>query len=419
MHTYHKPRFKRDMTFGIGDAVGGIAGAAGQIKAAQISADATKEAAQRSYEGAVATNNANIQIANDLNATNIQNTRETNATNIELNRQTNAANRFLAEQQNQWNIEQWNRQNEYNSPAHQVELYRRAGLNPANLATAGWSDAQQLQSAPLANQVAPQIQSPQASALPSLINPEEGAALIEMQGAAERAKYVAQIAQSGADVARSVSEIQKTKTDTKLNEADIKKCNAELDFVNKQTKWYDKISDADLSVKIETANQLRENISLLKSTKDKIKAETDLYKFDFGLKQKLKDILEKTPQAELDRIVAQAALSKGQTNLANSEAALNRMVLNTGTQIPTVKSPEQQMLWDIYNYLTDNGKKNIINVLKNGLGLSDEATAVKKAVRTVRKIRNVSRRIKTMNRDYSRFRSSNPAPQFSPTAPVP
>lgn len=417
MYKYHKPRFKRDMTFGIGDAVGGIAGAAGQIKAAQISADATKEAAQRSYEGAVATNNANIQIANDLNTTNIQNTRETNATNIELNRQTNATNRFLAEQQNQWNIEQWNRQNEYNSPAHQVELYRRAGLNPANLATAGWSDAQQLQSAPLANQVAPQIQSPQASALPSLINPEESAALIEMQGAAERSKYIAQIAQSGADVARSVSEIKKTKADTKLTESDIKKCDAELDFVNKQTKWYDKLSDADLSVKIETANQLRENISLLKSNKDKVKAETDLYKFDFGLKQKLKDVLEKTTQSELDRIVAQIALTKGQTNLANSEAALNRMVLNTGTQIPSVKSPGEQMIWDMYNYFTDNGSKNFVKVLQELFGKA--APVVTKVAKTVRTVRNTARRINEMKSDYSKFRSSNPAPQFSPTAPVP
>lgn len=374
-----------------GAAFSGAATAAAQIVAANVAADATRDAAERSYEGTVATNNANIQIANDLNSTNIQNTRETNATNIELNRQNNAANRQLAAQQNQWNIEQWERQNQYNSPANQVELYRKAGLNPASLAGAGWSDAQQLQSAPLANQVAPQIDSPQASALPSLVNPEEGAALIEMQGAAERAKYISQIAQSGADVARSVAEIQKTKSDTKLNEADIKKCNAELDFVNKQSNWYDKLSDADLSVKIETANQLRENISLLKSTNDKVKAEVDLYKFDYGLKQKFKDILEKTPEAELDRIVAQIGLFKGQTNLANSEAALNRMVQSTGTQIPTVKSPEQQMLWDIYNYLTDNGTKNIVDVLKQTFGVA--APVVKKAAKAIRTVRRHYRAI--------------------------
>lgn len=44
---------------------------------------------------------------------------------------TNRQNRDLMIQEQNWNLDMWNRQNAYNTPAHQMELMRSAGLNPA------------------------------------------------------------------------------------------------------------------------------------------------------------------------------------------------------------------------------------------------------------------------------------------------
>lgn len=60
--------------------------------------------------------------------------RETNAQNKQIADEANALNYKMFQEQNAWNLEQWNRQNEYNSPAHMVQMYKNAGLNPAMLA---------------------------------------------------------------------------------------------------------------------------------------------------------------------------------------------------------------------------------------------------------------------------------------------
>lgn len=71
---------------------------------------------------------------------------------------TNAANLALARQQNDWNIQQWEREMDWNSPANKLRLLEDAGLNPvwygANL---GPTETQAPKSADLANQVAPQL----------------------------------------------------------------------------------------------------------------------------------------------------------------------------------------------------------------------------------------------------------------------
>lgn len=135
-----------------------------QQKALNMQLEGSKYAADQAYNGQIAANNANIDIAN-----------KTNSMNRVIATETNQANKDLAEQQNKWNIEQWNRQNEYNSPAHQLELYKQAGLNP-NLATGQFTPAQELNSAPLANQVpgnpmqAPHVENPAGTSSSILAN---------------------------------------------------------------------------------------------------------------------------------------------------------------------------------------------------------------------------------------------------------
>lgn len=73
---------------------------------------------------------------------------------LKAQRETNALNKELAYKQNEWNLEQWQRENEYNSPENQIELLKKAGLNP-NLYGGQGATAGQLVSADLANQEAP------------------------------------------------------------------------------------------------------------------------------------------------------------------------------------------------------------------------------------------------------------------------
>lgn len=76
------------------------------------------------------TNKTNRQIAE----MNMQSQRETNNYNKMIADAANSNNYRMFKEQNAWNEEMWNKQNEYNSPEHMVELYKRAGLNPAMLA---------------------------------------------------------------------------------------------------------------------------------------------------------------------------------------------------------------------------------------------------------------------------------------------
>ena len=83
-------------------------------------------------------------------------TQSANNTAIKTTAMTNKANKELAEQQNQWNLEQWHRENDYNHPAEQAKRLQEAGLSKAAAAqSVSGGEARSLQSANLANQVAP------------------------------------------------------------------------------------------------------------------------------------------------------------------------------------------------------------------------------------------------------------------------
>lgn len=75
---------------------------------------------------------------------------------LEATRETNAANAALAKAQNDFNLDMWNRSNEYNTTSAQMERWRDAGLNP-NSFTGTPYEAAPIQSADLANQVAPDL----------------------------------------------------------------------------------------------------------------------------------------------------------------------------------------------------------------------------------------------------------------------
>lgn len=99
--------------FGIGSAIGGIAGGYASLQGAKYAADKA----------------------------------------LQATKETNAANLKLAQFQNDWNIAQWNRQNAYNTPAAQRARYEEAGINPYfALGNIQPGNAQSLLSADMANQ---------------------------------------------------------------------------------------------------------------------------------------------------------------------------------------------------------------------------------------------------------------------------
>lgn len=99
--------------FGIGSAIGGIAGGYASLQGAKYAADKA----------------------------------------LQATKETNAANLKLAQFQNDWNIAQWNRQNAYNTPAAQRARYEEAGINPYfALGNIQSGNSQSLLSADMANQ---------------------------------------------------------------------------------------------------------------------------------------------------------------------------------------------------------------------------------------------------------------------------
>ena len=114
---------------------------------AKIASSAIESAA------AVAVGGMNMAAQKDYNKKYLQGVQETNQTNLDL-----------AEKQNTWNKEQLEDERKYNDPAKQVERLQGAGLSAAAAAQSieGAGNSAHLESADLANQVAPQpLQAPQ------------------------------------------------------------------------------------------------------------------------------------------------------------------------------------------------------------------------------------------------------------------
>ena len=111
--------------------------------------------ASSAIESAAAITSAGMNMAaqKDYNKKYLQGVQETNQTNLDL-----------AEKQNAWNKEQLEDERKYNDPAKQVERLQGAGLSAAAAAQSieGAGNSSHLESADLANQVAPQpLQAPQ------------------------------------------------------------------------------------------------------------------------------------------------------------------------------------------------------------------------------------------------------------------
>jgi hypothetical protein len=118
--------------------MGAIAGAA---IGAGADIGATAMQTNASIKNTNATNQTNLQIAQDTNKTNAENVAATNQANLQIAQDTNKMNFEIAQMGNEYNekmlerqIQQewdmWNAQNEYNSLSSQMQRAREAGINP-------------------------------------------------------------------------------------------------------------------------------------------------------------------------------------------------------------------------------------------------------------------------------------------------
>lgn len=224
-----------------------------------------------------------------------------NQTNLQINRENNEANAQLAAQQNQWNIDQWNRENEYNSPAHQLELVKEAGLNPNFYmgSVTGNSGASQLTSAPLANQVAGHVDAPQ------------GIGQIIQQGASAAANSLLQ----GKQLA-----IAEKKTD-----AEIENLAAQSENTKANTEYLREVLKPQTEAQTENIKQLTKN---LEATNTQITAQTTLLREQYLNLSKQNKWFDVSKMLELSQV-------KKTIDKMSSEMALQltQMGLNKATAL--------------------------------------------------------------------------------------
>lgn len=269
--------------------------------AANLAYQGSKYAADQSYQGQIAANQTNIDIAN-----------ATNATNIQLQREINKANLQLAQQQNDWNLAQWKRENEYNSPKHQMDLYKAAGLNPV-LAQGSFSPAQQLQSADLANQVAPQ-----ATAVPTVQNASGLSSQIQAQGVMAASDIMKNQALNTAATMKASSEAHKASVEAgvipKMTDAQVKKVFSDIALNTANEERIRTLMPYETMNMIQQYYTALANAELLKENKSLVREQAIAQKNMNSLFAAQKSALEQIPHAELAKTINEIALTLQKTH---------------------------------------------------------------------------------------------------------
>lgn len=243
--------------------------------------------------------------------------KQTNETNLQMNRENNEANLALAKQQNDWNIEQWNRENEYNSPAHQLELIKEAGLNPnfySGSITAN-SGASQLTSANLANQVAGHVDAPQG---------------------------IGQIISNGfSGAADSLLKGKQLEIENKKADAEVENLAANSENTKANTKFLKEFLTPKTEAETKQLEQLTKN---LEETNTQIKAQTNLFR------EQLYNVQLQNKWFDSDKLLQQDQMVSTINNLSKQSAELlSRIGLNKATAYEVSKRAYQNYVSGLLN----------------------------------------------------------------------
>lgn len=223
---------------------------------------------------ALAAAGASYKSAKNTNKSNQKNVEDTNEANLLLNKQTNDANLQLAREQNTWNEEMYNK---YDSPTAKKNQLLAAGYNPLYTDAATGAN---LQSANLANQVAPSLQAPQADP-----NSEANALGNVVTAAGNAVQNYYQALQTNSQIKVNDANIANVEADTynkgivgpaqaSAQYATAAQGYAQQKYYDKQTSWIDQLNEANISeinqrTQLEAANTLSHHAQSVKTLSEK------------------------------------------------------------------------------------------------------------------------------------------------------
>nr|QJB21373.1 MAG: DNA pilot protein [Microvirus sp.] len=255
---------------------------------------------------------------------------DANATNLQIARETNASNQQLAEKQNQWNLDQWNRENEYNSAAAQKQRLIDAGMNPY------WSSvtpgtAQNVQSAPMANQQIAHVEKEDAlaNAIPNAANSAFNAI---MQGAtAKKALADAKSAEAKANLDEQLASYNDSANPRRIIGLDLQNSSQQLGLESSLESIRGQVLQ---NRNTELRNIQQEGVNTLTN----LQIEND--KLQLSLQQ---EFGKQFKQAELDKLISEkgqidsstnvnvATISKIASDIAKNYAEVNHLNADTKT----------------------------------------------------------------------------------------
>lgn len=266
---------------------------------------------------------------------------------------TNNANLELAKMQNDWNEHMWERNNAYNTPTAQVGRLLDAGINPLGQNFTSYQSSP-VQSADLANQQAPQldtssivqgfqgdrnldIQEKLADAEVKLkgiqgITEAKRAGLIDSQKAEQdyKNKYADDTYRYQRDNAKWLADLQVSNAYIRQLESTFRGSelaagvrrvlsasnldDAQAAFVDEQRKWYPKLSEAEIKLKVATAfNQQQQGRHFQRLVYE--------LKETFGIRQKMNE-------AQLQGLIAAVYDTYSSVNIKNIDAFMKALEAN-------------------------------------------------------------------------------------------
>lgn len=299
---------------------------------------------------------------------------------------TNAANLALARQQNDWNIQQWEREMDWNSPANKLKLLEDAGLNPvwygANL---GPTETQAPKSADLANQVAPQLDAGAiGSSLGNLTSSLIAAGQYHLTRRAqdlEERKIGIEERRLGIQSAETIQRIEESK---KV----VEKMNQEIDNLQKQGKLTE-----------EQAKVAAKQVELMEDERLRYQEETNGLKLDNKQKQMYLDQYSEILAAELNIKVNEAKeLAAAAYNYITSanRAEAEQYGIELENQLT-----EQYGAYDRVGGIVSKG----VSIIGSIAGVAGKAYRFVKGVKTAGKVANAAEKMQNAKVETERSKA--------------
>lgn len=292
-------------------------------------------------------------------------TKRANATNLEATRQTNETNLRLAREQNEWNLEQWQREMDWQSPEHQVEQMTDAGMSSAGAVQAlNPLSANSLQSAELANQVAPPPVQPvglDLNGLPSVLG------LMREVAALRKDDAEAYMKEKDADYHEDLilTDLDAKRADINFKKESLFQIQKSFPYTLRSLRFK---AEADERLPALRDLEIRNSRANAELSEENVK----LARQQFGFLEKMNDQQLKKMVEDIKNVIKQRDVMSSEIAKNNAQAGL------ASAQTGLVNAETEGQVLDNKGKVLDNGAKAIGLILKeNG---SPESTAERAGV---------------------------------------